>query len=458
MGQNANKFTGERLSKFSHVDRRIWGAETQAPAGAEAWGAEPSADAAWREPQREAAERAPAASPTPATYDQDFAPQPEPPLEYLAEAEWAGDWRVEQAIAAPPAPEPAAAQPRQAGYARDERRPAPPIHRRRNAAPAEPRFRYDAPPPPAEETWSRAAPLPPALEASQPVVAAEAAPLVAQPAQPAVEAPGTAVALRERPARRRPSKEARERMKARAAEALRNGASVIKRNASRSRIEENYARALTALHRHIFDRKLEQLFFRPTVELETRAALPAVAGAEPPPFRYDGPVPRLAFNWAMSALPRDLKSFAFVDFRAQRGRAMMLAARRNFERIIGYEYDERLYDDLQMNVAQFPRSLMQCRNIDCVRGDLSGVIVPDQPVVIYFANAFRERFLSLIMSHVATSYRLRPRRMYLIFENPGDAVDLGRDEIFYRIHAPIRERALLSAFSPVRMLVYRSLA
>ncbi len=244
--------------------------------------------------------------------------------------------------------------------------------------------------------------------------------------------------------------------KARAAAAMRQGASVIARNANRSQLEQNYAKATAALHTHVFDRKLEQLFFRPTIVAAERQAATA-AGDENSVYRYDGPVPRLVFNWAMSALPRDLKSYAFVDLRAQRGRAMMLAARRNFERIIGYEYDERLHDDLQMNVAQFPRSLMSCREIECMRGDLQGVIVPDQPVVLYFANAFRERFMSLLMSHITTSYRLHPRRMYIILENPPAAADLGPDEIFYRINLPMRERALLKMLSPVKLDVYRSL-
>jgi hypothetical protein len=159
----------------------------------------------------------------------------------------------------------------------------------------------------------------------------------------------------------------------------------------------------------------------------------------------------------MSAAPEDLKGYAFVDFRAQRGRVMMLAARRNFEKIVGFEYDDQLFDDLQMNVAQFPRSLMTCRNVECLRGDRDGVAIPDQPAVLYFSSAYRERFMSLIMSHVSTSYRLNPRRIYIMLENPHQGATIGQDDIFYRIPLPPRERALMKLFSPIRIEVYRSL-
>lgn len=238
---------------------------------------------------------------------------------------------------------------------------------------------------------------------------------------------------------------------AKAASLLSSGARIVRRKLRRSELKKSYTQGLILLHRRVFDRKLERLFFRPT-------ASPLPSGAEQPAAPLsDGPVPQRVFDWAMTALPADLKNFVFVDFRAQRGRAMMLAARRNFEKIIGYEFDEAVFDDLQMNVAQFPRSLMTCRNIECLRGDRDGLAIPNQPAVLYFSNAFRERFLSLIMSHAATSYRLNPRRLYVILENAPAGLTTGQDDIFYRITPTWREKLALRFFSPIRVEIYRSL-
>lgn len=250
------------------------------------------------------------------------------------------------------------------------------------------------------------------------------------------------------------------RLRQRARSAVGSSVKAIARNTRREELQANYTRALVALHQRILDRKIEALFFHPTAIPASRdngenTALFTAANVARPV--YDGPVPRHVFDWIMAALPADLKEYAFVDFRAQRGRAMLMASRRNFENITGYEYDAKTFDDLQMNVAQFPRSLMVCRNVEVVRGDRDGLAVPNQPAVLYFSNAYREPFLSLIMSQVTASYRLNPRRIYIILENPGDNTAIGQDGIFYNVKMPARQRGLMRFLSPVKAHIYRSL-
>jgi hypothetical protein len=244
------------------------------------------------------------------------------------------------------------------------------------------------------------------------------------------------------------------RIGARAKSAIGTGLNALVRNTRKQDLKAHYKRALVALHRRVLDRQIEPLFFHPTIETGDPAA-PAVLVSEG--ARFEGPIPVRVFDWLMSALPADLKDFAFVDFRAQRGRATLLAARRNFESITAYEYDAKRFDELQMNVAQFPRSLMACRKIDIIRGDRDGLSIPAQPAVLYFANADREPFLSLIMGQVAASYRLNPRRIYVILEHPAPNMPILQDSIFYRMKLAPRERMLMRLLSPLKAHIYRSL-
>ncbi len=221
-------------------------------------------------------------------------------------------------------------------------------------------------------------------------------------------------------------------------------------NLRRKEIRRRYGKALALVHGRVLDRHLERHFYIPTLDAQRFS---------PDPDRgifYEGPVPTKAFAWAMSQLPTDLREFAFVDFRAGRGRAILLASKRNFERIVGFEYGSALYDDLQMNLAQFPRSQMLCRNVQAFRGDRSGVSIPDQPAVLYFANAWREDLLAGIMNYVRESYRHKPRRMYVVLENTDDRVVLPPDEIFHRLELPIAEKLKLRLLSPMDFQVYRS--
>jgi hypothetical protein len=118
-----------------------------------------------------------------------------------------------------------------------------------------------------------------------------------------------------------------------------------------------YKMMLAALHTHLFDRRVERLLFVSTA----RAADAAGAGPQPDSGRdyiYDGPIPRMVFGWAAASLPQDLRSFAFVDFRAGNGRTALLASAHRFEVIYGYVFSQQAYEDLELNIAQYPRSLM----------------------------------------------------------------------------------------------------
>jgi hypothetical protein len=224
-------------------------------------------------------------------------------------------------------------------------------------------------------------------------------------------------------------------------------------NLRREQLRRHYGKGLAMAHGRVLDRRLEQHFFIPTLKAERFA--PDAERA----ILYEGPVPAAAFNWVMSALPQDLREYAFVDFRAGLGRAMLLAAsQRRFEQIIGYEYTAAAYDDLQMNIAQFPRSKMQCRDVQCHRGDRTGVSIPDQPCVLYVANAWREEFLDGIMTYLGESFRHKPRRLFLILENVDEKVALPKDDIFYRMDMPLAEKLKLRLFSPMDFQVYRTLA
>jgi hypothetical protein len=226
----------------------------------------------------------------------------------------------------------------------------------------------------------------------------------------------------------------------------------LAQNLRRREIRRRFSRLLAFGHAHLTDRKTEQLFFVPSRMVER---------FDPAPDRgihYDGPVPVKAFEWVMSFMPDDLREFAFIDVRAGLGRTSLLAARYNFKRIAAYEYEPKLFDDLQMNIAQYPRSRMVCRNIDAHRGDIDGIVMPDQPCIVYFSNAWREPMIEGVVNYISDTYRQSPRRIYIILENTAADTALEQSNIFDPLEAPIAERLKLRLLSPIDFKVYRSIA
>jgi len=215
-----------------------------------------------------------------------------------------------------------------------------------------------------------------------------------------------------------------------------------------------YLGALSLMHRHAFDRGIERLLFiktsGPYSEVET-----GEEGRKT--FRYRGPIPGRVLNWALSALPADLKRYAFVDFSAGNGRTLLLAAARNFEHATGYASDSESCAVLEMNLAQYSRSYMICRDVRALRGDRDGISIPLQPAVLFFPDSLNAGHLGVVLSHLPASIRLNPRPIYLIFENSGPECGLDQIHLFRKVPLPALNRIKSWLFSPCNIAVYKSL-
>jgi len=215
-----------------------------------------------------------------------------------------------------------------------------------------------------------------------------------------------------------------------------------------------YLAALSMFHWHAFDRRIERLLF-----IKTPGPQSGMETGEDgrKTFHYRGPIPRKVLNWALSALPADLKRYAFADLRAGIGRTLLLAAARNFEHATGYAFDSESCAVLEMNLAQYSRSYMRCRDVRALRGDRDGISIPLQPAVLFFPDSLGAGHLGVVLSHLSASLRLNPRPIYLIFENSGPECELDQIRLFRRVPLPALNRIKAQLFSPSNIAVYKSL-
>jgi hypothetical protein len=220
--------------------------------------------------------------------------------------------------------------------------------------------------------------------------------------------------------------------------------------------QRRYFVLLTLVHRQIFDRKIEQLLFIKTVDAGSRS-VPHPHESGKKLFLYRGPISRKVLYWALSALPAGVKHYAFVDFQAGNGRTLLLAARLNFEHAAGYTYDPGSCEVLEMNLAQYSRSYMSCRDVRALRGDRDGLAIPSQPAVLFFPDSISPSDLNVILSHISDAQRRKPQPLYLIFENSGREAKLDGMENFERVSLPTLNRVKVFLFSPAAVSVYKSI-
>jgi hypothetical protein len=193
------------------------------------------------------------------------------------------------------------------------------------------------------------------------------------------------------------------------------------------RLKRDYRNTLIWLHENLFDSPIEKMFFVPTKGREAADSVTVIGTRQAEGHDYR-PTPRLVFNWALTAIDEDLSKLSFVDYGAGKGRVLLLASQHPFTAVGGIEYAEELHDDAVMNIAQFPRSQMKCRNVECVHDDAAELGALDGSAVHYFFNPFSREVFGEVLHSLVASYRNHPRRLYLILIDPV-AEDLGEKKI-----------------------------
>jgi SAM-dependent methyltransferase len=121
---------------------------------------------------------------------------------------------------------------------------------------------------------------------------------------------------------------------------------------------------------------------------------------------------------ALDSLPHDLKGLTFVDLGSGKGRAVLLASRRPFRRIVGVEFAQELHETARINVERFPRSAQKCERIELVCADAAHYELPDEDLVIFMYHPFGLEVMRTIAARACASLRARPRLMYVLYTNP----------------------------------------
>jgi hypothetical protein len=224
------------------------------------------------------------------------------------------------------------------------------------------------------------------------------------------------------------------------------------------RLRKDYRDFLLWLHANILDSAIERLFFAPTKGSVPLDGLNVRGNNRESGHAYK-PSPALVFKWALAAVAEeDIGRMSFVDYGAGKGRVMLLASQYPFTQVGGIEFAEELHDDAAMNIAQFPRSRMKCRNVECVLDDVVNVAPVDGEAVHYFFNPFEPGIFAEVLKGIVDSYHARPRRLYVILVDM-DAGDLmHKTGIFQEMKLPSAERMQAQALSPYKISVFRSLA
>lgn len=133
--------------------------------------------------------------------------------------------------------------------------------------------------------------------------------------------------------------------------------------------------------------------------------------------RYVAIVPRMFYRM-IASLPIQYRDFTFVDIGSGKGRALLMAAKWPFRRILGVELSPKLHLIAQRNIAVYKHRRLACRNIRSLCCDAAVYPIPDTRLVLYLYNPFKETVMLQVLSNLQASLDERPREIYLLYRTP----------------------------------------
>ena len=130
-----------------------------------------------------------------------------------------------------------------------------------------------------------------------------------------------------------------------------------------------------------------------------------------------GPTPAWLMPRFLRSIPeKDLSQFTFVDFGSGKGRAVLLAARHRFKRVVGLEFSKELHAEATANIAKFREAgLLASPVVESIEADVLDFDLPDGPLVLYTFNPFGAAVMKPLLERIAASHRANPRKIYFVY-------------------------------------------
>jgi hypothetical protein len=134
-------------------------------------------------------------------------------------------------------------------------------------------------------------------------------------------------------------------------------------------------------------------------------------------IHYEPSTPEIIFR-AISDLVVDCRGYVFIDLGSGKGLALLVASLFPFKRIIGVEWSQWLTGVARENVRKFRNRRQKCRRIEVVNANVASYRLPDEPLVIYLFNPFKDRLVRRVLENLRDSLKQSPRPIVLIYYNP----------------------------------------
>lgn len=108
----------------------------------------------------------------------------------------------------------------------------------------------------------------------------------------------------------------------------------------------------------------------------------------------------------------------FVDLGSGKGRAVMLATKYGFRKVIGIEFSGALCDAARANLEKFLRKCPSRSQVEIVESDVTKYQFNDEETVFFMLDPFNAPVLTEVLRNIRVSVGRKPRTIWLIYSVP----------------------------------------
>ena len=110
-------------------------------------------------------------------------------------------------------------------------------------------------------------------------------------------------------------------------------------------------------------------------------------------------------------------SDVFVDLGSGKGKALLIAGRLPYQRVIGVEIDKEFCNYSERNVRQ-ARNRLRAQEVNVVTANVLEWSIPDETSVIFMYNPFTSQTFHTALNRIFASYDRNPRALHIVYSYP----------------------------------------
>ena len=137
----------------------------------------------------------------------------------------------------------------------------------------------------------------------------------------------------------------------------------------------------------------------------------------------------------------------FVDLGSGKGRAVMLAAKHGFRRVIGIEFSGALCESARSNLKNFLRKCPSRSEIEIIESDVTLYKFRDDQTVFFMLDPFNAPVLTQVLANIRASVERKPRQVWLIYSVPRERHIIEQAGLFTQSQAHVVVGAEFQVYS-----------